>query len=106
MGRGVLTDEKWHLVGPLCHPTAARLSGDNRLFLTGMLHVVLHVGYPWRQAERYRWWNSAYVRFRRRADQYVGDATLTTLEKLSLCDDWHHMIDSTSVHGHISVCIR
>jgi hypothetical protein len=32
----------------------------------------------------------------------VCDALLQTLVDLSLTDDWHHMIDSTSVRGHVS----
>lgn len=80
----------------------ARPAGDNRLFLNGMLHV-LRVGCPWRDMhERYGKWNSVYVRFRRWAEQGVWDALLQTLVDLGLTDDWQHMIDSTSVRGHVS----
>jgi len=67
-----------------------------------MLHV-LRVGCPWRDMhERYGKWNSAYVRFRRWAEQGVWDALLQTLVDLGLSDDWQHKIDSTSVRGHVS----
>src|SRR3546814_11241901 len=67
-----------------------------------MLHV-LRVGCPWRDMhERYGKWNSVYVRFRRWAEQGVWDALLQTLVDLGLTDDWQHMIDSTSVRGHVS----
>uniref|UniRef100_UPI003018FF3C transposase n=1 Tax=Alteraurantiacibacter palmitatis TaxID=2054628 RepID=UPI003018FF3C len=80
----------------------ARPAGDNRRFLNGMLHV-LRTGCPWRDMhERYGKWNSVYVRFRRWAEQGVWDALLQTLVDLGLTDDWQHMIDSTSVRGHVS----
>jgi transposase len=67
-----------------------------------MLHV-LRVGCPWRDMhERYGKWNSVYVRFRRWAEQGVWDALLQTLVDLGLTDDWQHMIDSTTVRGHVS----
>jgi len=67
-----------------------------------MLHV-LRVGCPWRDMhERYGLWNSVYVRFRRWAEQGVWDAILATLVELGLTDDWQHMIDSTTVRGHVS----
>ncbi|WP_333702978.1 hypothetical protein [Sphingobium yanoikuyae] len=53
--------------------------------------------------ERYRKWNSAYVRLRRWAEQGVWNAVLQTLVDLGLTDDWQHMIDSTTVRGHVSV---
>lgn len=105
MGRGDLTDEEWDLIGPLLPSERgrhARPSGDNRLFLNGMLHV-LRIGCPWRDMhERYGKWNSVYVRFRRWAEQGVWDALLQTLVDLGLTDDWQHMIDSTVVRGHVS----
>ena len=45
---------------------------------------------------------SVYVRFRRWAEQGVWDALLQTLVDLGLTDDWQHMIDSTTVRGHVS----
>jgi hypothetical protein len=45
---------------------------------------------------------SVYVRFRRWAEQGVWDALLQTLVDLELTDGWQHMIDSTSVRGHVS----
>ena len=105
MGRGDLSDAVWELIGPLLPPERgrwARPAGDNRRFLNGMLHV-LRVGCPWRDMhERYGKWNSVYVRFRRWAEQGVWDALLQTLVDLGLTDDWQHMIDSTSVRGHVS----
>lgn len=105
MGRGDLSDAEWELIGPLLPPERgrwARPSGDNRRFLNGMLHV-LRVGCPWRDMhERDGKWNSVYVRFRRWAEQGVWDALLQTLVDLGLTDDWQHMIDSTSVRGHVS----
>ena len=67
-------------------------------------HLPRHeVGCPWRDMhERYGKWNSVYVRFRRWAGQGVWDALLQTLVELGLTDDWQHMIDSTSVRGHVS----
>jgi transposase len=105
MGRGDLSDEEWALVGPLLPSERgrwARPAGDNRRFLNGMLHV-LRVGCPWRDMhERYGKWNSIYVRFRRWAEQGVWDALLQTVVDLGLTDDWQHMIDSTTVRGHVS----
>ncbi len=105
MGRGDLSDAEWDLIGPLLpseHGRWARPAGDNRRFLNGMLHV-LRVGCPWRDMnERYGKWNSVYVRFRRWAEQGVWDALLQTLVDLGLTDDWQHMIDSTTVRGHVS----
>ena len=105
MGRGDLSDEEWELIGPLLPSERgrwARPAGDNRRFLNGMLHV-LRVGCPWRDMhERYGKWNSVYVRFRRWAEQGVWDALLQTLVDLGLTDDWQHMIDSTTVRGHVS----
>lgn len=105
VNRGDLTDEEWELIGPLLPPERgrhARPSGDNRLFLNGMLHV-LRIGCPWRDMhERYGKWNSVYVRFRRWAEQGVWDALLQTLVDVGLTDDWQHMIDSTVIRGHVS----
>lgn len=105
MGRGDLSDAEWELIGPLLPSERgrwARPAGDIRRFLNGMLHV-LRVGCPWRDMhERYGKWNSVYVRFRRWAEQGVWDALLQTLVELGLTDDWQHMIDSTTVRGHVS----
>jgi transposase len=56
-----------------------------------MLHVL-----------RYSKWNSVHVRFRRWAEQGVWDASLQTLVDLGPNDDWQHMINSTTVRGHVS----
>lgn len=105
MDRGDLSDAEWELIGPLLPPERgrhARPAGDNRRYLNGMLHV-LRVGCPWRDMhERYGKWNWVYVRFRRWAEQGVWDAMLQTLVDLGLTDDWQHMIDSTTVRGHVS----
>jgi transposase len=105
MARGDLTDEEWEVIAGLLPPERGRKSRpahDNRRFLNGMLHV-LRVGCPWRDMhERYGLWNSVYVRFRRWAEQGVWDAILATLVELGLADDWQHMIDSTTVRGHVS----
>jgi transposase len=105
MDRGDLTDAEWEVIGPLLPPERgrqARPAGDNRRFLNGMLHV-LRVGCPWRDMhERYGKWNSVYVRFRRWAEQGVWDAMLQTLVDLGLTDHWQHMIDSTTIRGHVS----
>ncbi|MBM7046459.1 transposase [Rhizobium lusitanum] len=64
--------------------------------MNGILHV-LRVGCPWHDMhERYRKWNSIYIRFGRWAEQGVWDAFLETLIKMGLTDDWQHMIDSSS----------
>lgn len=52
--------------------------------------------------ERHGKWNTVYVRFRRWAEQDVWDALLPTLVDPGLTDDWQHMIDSTSVRGHVA----
>jgi transposase len=105
MARGDLTDEEWDVIGGLLpseRGRKSRPSHDNRRFLDGMLHV-LRVGCPWRDMhERYGKWNSVYVRFRRWAEQGVWDALLQTLVDFGLTDDWQHMIDSTTVRGHVS----
>ncbi len=103
MAREDLTDQEWAIIGPLLPPEHGRWgrpTGDNRLFLNGMLHV-LRVGCPWRDMhERYGKWNSVYVRFRRWAEQGVWDALLQTLVDLGLTDNWQHMVDSTVVRAH------
>lgn len=105
MGCGDLSDGEWERIGPLLPPERDRWvspAGNNRPFPNGMHHV-LRVDCPWRDMhERYGKWNSVYVRFRRWADQGVWDALLQTLVDLGLTDDWQHMIDSTSVRGHVS----
>ena len=105
MARGDLTDVEWDVVEGLLpseRGRKARPAHDNRRFLNGMLHV-LRVGCPWRDMhERYGKWNSVYVRFRRWAEQGVWDAILATLVEFGLTDDWQHMIDSTTVRGHVS----
>jgi len=105
MARGDLTDEEWAVLEGLLpseRGRKARPAHDNRRFLNGMLHV-LRVGCPWRDMhERYGKWNSVYVRFRRWAEQGVWDAMLVTLVEFGLTDDWQHMIDSTTVRGHVS----
>jgi transposase len=109
MARGDLTDEEWDVIAGLLPSERGRKSRpahDNRRFLNGMLHV-LRVGCPWRDMhERYGLWNSVYVRFRRWAEQGVWDAILATLVELGLTDDWQHMIDSTTVRGHVSAVGR
>lgn len=101
--RGDLTDQEWAIVEPFLPAERGRGCGpahDNRRFLNGMLHV-LRVGCPWRDMhERYGKWNSAYVRFRRWAEQGIWDALLETMVDLGLTDDWQHMIDPTTVRGH------
>jgi transposase len=105
MARGDLTDEEWAVLEGLLpseRGRKARPSHDNRRFLNGMLHL-LRVGCPWRDMHgRYGKWNSVYVRFRRWAEQGVWDAMLATLVEFGLTDDWQHMIDSTTVRGHVS----
>ncbi|AMK21581.1 IS4 insertion sequence transposase [Sphingobium sp. TKS] len=105
MARGDLTDEEWDVIEGLLpseRGRKARPAHDNRRFLNGMLHV-LRVGCPWRDMhERYGKWNSVYVRFRRWAEQGVWDAILATLVEFGLTDNWQHMIDSTTVRGHVS----
>ena len=105
MARGDLTDEEWEVIDGLLPSERGRKSRpahDNRRFFNGMLYV-LRVGCPWRDMhERYGLWNSVYVRFRRWAEQGVWDAILATLVELGLTDDWQHMIDSTTVRGHVS----
>ncbi len=103
--RGDLRDEEWVVIEGLLPTERGRKSRpahDNRRFLNGMLHV-LRIGCPWRDMhERYGKWNSVYVRFRRWAEQGVWDAILATLVEFGLTDDWQHMIDSTTVRGHVS----
>ena len=105
MARGDLTDEEWSVIEeflPAERGRKSRPAHDNRRFLDGMLYV-LRVGCPWRDMhERYGKWNSVYVRFRRWAEQGVWDAILETLVQMGLTDDWQHMIDSTTVRGHVS----
>jgi transposase len=105
MDRGDLSDVEWELVGTLLPSERgrwARPAGDNRRFLNGMLHV-LRVDCPWRDMhERYGKWNSVYVRFRRWSKKGVWDVMLQTLVDPGLTDDWQHMMDSTTVGGHVS----
>ena len=105
MTLGDMTDGEWAVLEGLLPSERGRKSRpahDNRRFLNGMLHV-LRIGCPWRDMhERYGKWNSVYVRLRRWAEQGVWDAILVTLVELGLTDDWKHMIDSTTVRGHVS----
>src|ERR1700740_163789 len=105
MGRGDQTAKEGEVIAGLLPSERGRKprpAHDNRRFLNGMLHV-LRVGCPWRDMhERYGLWNSVYVRCRRWAEQGVWDAILATLVELGLTDDWQHMIDSTTVRGHVS----
>lgn len=109
MARGDLSEHEWALIGALLPAERgrwARPSQDNRRFLNGMLFV-LRVGCPWRDMhEGYGKWNSVYVRFRRWAQQGVWDALLQTLVDLGITDGWQHMIDSTTVRGHVSATSR
>ena len=97
------------LIGPLFPPERGRWSrpaGDNRRCHNGMLQV-LRVGCLWRDMhERCGKWDSVYVRFRRWAEQGIWDALLQTLVDPGLTDDWQHMIDSTTVRGHVSAMGR
>ena len=64
---------------------------------------IMRAGSPWRYLPpEYGKWNSVYVRFRRWAEGGVWDGILETLVELGLTDDWQHMIDSTTVRGHVS----
>ena len=105
MFRGDLTDKEWSVVGGLLSLERgrwARPAGDNRRFSNGALHV-LRVGCPSRDMhERYGKWNSVYIRFRRWAEQGVWNTLLQTLADLGLTDNWQHIIDSTTVRGHVS----
>jgi len=100
-----LSETQWQRIAPLLPGKASdpgRTGSDNRLFVNGVLWV-LRSGAHWPDLpERYGKWNSVYVRFRRWAEQGVWDALLQTLIDLGLTDDWQHMIDSTSVRGHVS----
>ncbi|WP_264816151.1 transposase, partial [Asaia krungthepensis] len=82
MDRRNLSDAEWDVIGSLLPPERGRWTrpaGDNRRFLNGMLDV-LRTGCPWRDMyERDGKWNSAYVGFRRWAEQGVWDAMLQTL---------------------------
>jgi transposase len=103
MSRYDLTDFEWRVIAPLL-PNKPRgvPRVDDRRVLNGIFWV-LRSGAPWRDMhERYGKWNSVYVRFRRWAEQGVWDALLQTLVDLGLTDDWQHMIDSTTVRGHVS----
>ncbi|MBS1092992.1 IS5 family transposase [Gluconobacter sp. Dm-74] len=104
MARGDLTDREWAMIGPLLPSERgrwARPSGDNRLFLNGMLHVLRTGCSWWDMHERYGKWHSVYVRFRRWAEQGVWDALLQTLVDLGLTDNWQHiMVDSTVARAH------
>lgn len=56
MGRGDLSGEEWGRAGPILPSErrfCARPSGNNWLFLNGMLHV-LRVGCPWRDMAAHR----------------------------------------------------
>ncbi len=105
MARGDLSDEEWPVISgflPSERGRKSRPAHDNRRFLNGMLHV-LRVGCPWRDMhERYGNWNSVYVRFRRWAEQGVWDAILESLVQIGLTDNWQHMVDSTTIRGHVS----
>jgi transposase len=104
LARGDLSDEEWAVIGELLpseRGRKARPSHDNRRFLDEM-PFVLRAGWPWRDMHaRYGKWNSVYMRFRRWAEQGIWDAMLETLVELGLTDDWQHMIDSTTVRGHL-----
>ena len=105
MGRENLSDAEWELIGPLLPPELrrwARPAGGNWRVLNSIINV-LRVGCPWRDMhEPWGKRNSVYVRFQRWAEQGVRATLLQTLVDLGLTDAWQHMIDSTSVRGHIS----
>jgi len=102
--RGDLSDVEWDVIGGLLPPERgrwARPAQDNRRYLNAMPWI-LRTGAPWRDLpEAYENWNSVYRRFRRWAEQGVWDAMLETLVDLGLSDDWQHMIDSTTIRGHV-----
>lgn len=92
------------MLGVLLSPErgrSARPARDNRRFLNGILQV-LRIGCPRREMrERHCKWNWVAVQFRRWAEQGVWDALLQTLVGLGLTDDWQHMINSTTLRGHV-----
>jgi len=91
-----LSDEEWATLAPFLPSERGRWSRpalDNRMFFTGMLHV-LATGRPWRSMDaRFGRWNSVYVRFQRWAVQGVWDRVLPTLVACGLTEHWPETAD-------------
>ena len=98
------SDEQWARIEPLLpQDTRGMPRVDDRRVLSGIVHA-LKSGGRWGDCPEHVYGpkKTLYNRFRRWAEQGVWDALLQTLVDLGLTDDWQHMIDSTSVRGHVS----
>ena len=98
------SDEQWARIEPLLpQDTRGMPRVNDRRVLSGIVHA-LKSGGRWGDCPEpvYGPKKTLYNRFRRWAEQGVWDALLQTLVDLGLTDDWQHMIDSTSVRGHVS----
>jgi len=106
LSRGDLTEAEWRILKGLLpiepeNRGRGRRPEQNRSIINGILWR-LRCGAPWRDVPpKYGSWNTIYRRFRRWSEAGVWE-TVAVLVDLGLTDDWQHMIDSTSVRGHVS----
>lgn len=100
MRRYELKAADWARLAPLLRGKvgdAGRSTADDRLFVNAVRWIA-RSGAPWRDLpERFRPWNSAYRRFRRRAQTGVWQRVFDAVQDPD--PDWA-MLDLTSVRAH------
>lgn len=104
MSRGDLTEAEWRLLKDFLPAERGRKSRpalDNRMIVNGILWRI-RTGAPWRDLpEKYGKWMTVYQRFRRWSQAGVWEVVAATLAQ-AMADNSRHMVDSTTVRGHVS----